>query len=556
MVISDVRCALWLSLVLPCGAWSQAAPDAGSLRQQIEQQGLFRLPTAQPRRATSPALQPKVGASLNVTISSYRFVGNRLLSDEQLESAVNPYRNRPLNLDGLQGAASAVVEKYRQAGWLARVYLPEQELGSGTVTLQVVEVRFAGARVQGEPSKTVMPSEIQAYLGNELKPHQAMPTSTAERAVLLLDDLPGIRASGTLVPDEKESTTALVLNTQDEPSVDGGIGLDNTGPRSIGSTRLSADMNINSPGRRGERLGLSALRSEGSDYALISLTVPDGHHGLRLGVHASTMTFKLTDGPDFNRVSPIRGRSSSMGIDWSYPWLRSHSENLYFYGGLGNKGFTTRDTQLRSDYETNSLRVGLAGNRYDDLWGGGTSSASAQWTRGQLTSVLTRPLLDNLDRHYSKINYHFTRQQDLSAAHALLVSLKGQHATKLLDSSEKLYVGGIDTVRAYPAGELGGDRGQVLTAEWRWRVAPAWVLGTFADLGRVVSLASAPSEQKAAMRLRGQGVSLAWQGPMGMTAQLTWAHRSGDNPRPTYTGTDNDGTLKSQRFWLASRLPF
>lgn len=556
MAISDVRCALLVSLVLPFGAWSQTAPDAGSIRQYIEQQGAFRLPSAQAKRTTALAPKRKVSGNMQVTVSRFGFVGNSLMSADQLESAVKPYTNRALDFAELQSAAAAVAEKYREAGWMARVDLPEQDLSSGTVTLRVVETRFAGTRVQGASSKTVMASEIQAYLRDELKPQQALQTSAAERAVLLLDDLPGIRASGTLVSSEKEDQTALVLNTQDEPWIDGDIGLDNTGPRAIGSNRLSAHMNINSPGRRGERLGLAALHSEGSDYAHLSLTAPDGHHGLRLGFQASTMTFKLTDGPTFNNVSPIRGRSSSMGIDWSYPWLRSSSQNLYVYGGLGNKSFTTRDTQLRSDYEIHSLRIGLAGNRYDDLWGGGTSSATAQWTKGQMGSVLAHTLLDTIDRHYSKINYNFSRQQDLSSAHALLVSLKGQHASTLLDSSEKLYIGGADTVRAYPASELGGDRGQVLSGEWRWRLDPAWVLATFADLGRVVSLPTAPSEPKASMRLRGQGVSLAWQGPMGMTAQLTWAHRSGDNPRPTYTGTDGDGTLKSHRFWLATRMPF
>ena len=48
-----------------------------------------------------------------------------------------------------------MVSAYREAGWIAQVYLPEQDVNEGTITLQVIEARFAGVRLEGELPKRV-----------------------------------------------------------------------------------------------------------------------------------------------------------------------------------------------------------------------------------------------------------------------------------------------------------------------------------------------------------------------------------------------------------------
>lgn len=535
---------------------AQALPDAGSLRQQIEQQREPHLPQAvRPERVTPP---PEIKAPAGMTLRplAFRFAGNQLLSAEQLAPALADFIGRDLDFSGLQRAANAVAGAYREAGWIVRVYLPEQDISAGVVTLQVLEARFGGLRFEGTPSKTVMGSELQAYFLTQQTSGQFLNANALDRALLLADDLAGVSVAGTLAPGANEGQTDLVLQTTDEHFVYGDIGLDNTGARATGSNRVMANLNINSPGGRGELLSMSLLHSQGSDYGRVALTVPDGHNGLRLGISATSMSYKVIDGPGYNSTSQIQGKSGSMGIDWSYPLVRARMHNLYFSGALENKSFYTRDTQVRSDYETNSLRLGLSGNRFDDLGGGGANSASVQLLRGQLASMQAHSLLDTIGRPYSKLNYSFSRQQTLADAHSLLLSLQGQHATQMLDSSEKLYIGGAQTVRAYPASELGGERGQVLSAEWRWRLDTAWVLSAFVDHGRVLALPTSTSESAKSMTLRGQGLSLSWQGPKGINSKLTWAHRSGHNPRPTSTGSDGDGTLKLDRFWLTTSLPF
>lgn len=547
---------LALAVGLHTASPAQTQPDAGSLRQQIEQQRELHLPQAAPRPKVTPPpeIQPRQG--LSVRAQAFRFAGNTLLSAEQLAPALAEFVGRELDFAGLQRTTDAVAAAYREAGWLVRVYLPQQDISAGVITLQVVEARFGGVRFEGEPSRLMQRAELEAWFSRPQKTGAPLNADKLDRALLLADDLPGVSVAGTLVPGTADGETALVLQTTDEPFIYGDIGLDNTGARATGSKRLTANLNINSPGGRGELVSLMALHTQGSDYGRVALTVPDGYNGLRLGASLSSMAYKIIEGPTANSTTPIQGRSTSMGIDWNFPLLRARMANLYFSGGLDNKSFFTEDSQVRSDYASNSLRLGLSGNRFDDWAGGGANSGSMQLTWGRLTDMVAHSLKDSIGRTYNKLNYSLTRQQTLTANHSLLLSLQGQHATQVLDSSEKFYIGGAQSVRAYPVSELGGERGQQLSTEWRWRVASDWTLSAFVDHARVVSLPATPSDSTTRLNLRGHGLSASWQGPKGITTKLTWSHRNGANPKPTQTGTDSDGTLKLNRFWFTASLPF
>jgi hemolysin activation/secretion protein len=337
--------------------------------------------------------------------------------------------------------------------------------------------------------------------------------------------------------------------------VTGDVGLDNTGARATGRHRTTANLYLNSPGLRGELISLNALHSAGSDYARVSMTVPVQHSGWRLGLNGSTMSYKVIDGPSSTSTTPIQGRSGAMGLELRYAVLRSVERNLFLSGQLDNKTFYTQDTLVRSDYASNTLRLEASANQMDSWGAGGASNASLQLLWGQLTDMKAHNLIDTIERQYRKLNFNLSRHQYLTDQHTVLLSVNGQYATQRLDSSEKFYIGGAQSVRAYPASELGGDRGELISAEWRWTLDPAWTLGAFVDQGRVSSLANATAEATR-WTLRGHGLSLDWQGPRGWLARATWARRNGVNPQPTSTGSDSDGSLQYNRLWFTTSVNF
>ena len=132
-------------------------------------------------------------------------------------------------------------------------------------------------------------------------------------------------------------------------------------------------------------------------------------------------------------------------------------------------------------------------------------------------------------------------------------------AGKNLDSSEKFYLGGATGVRAYPASEGGGSEGQMLNLELRWRLPKGFNFTAFHDWGEVKvnrdnNFTGAPALND--FSLKGAGLALGWQADSGLTARITWARRLGENPNPTATGLDQDGSLVRDRLWASAMLPF
>ena len=125
---------LTIALGLSFSGWAQTPLDAGSLRQQIEQQRPLPLPAARPQSTPlTPEIKPTEGTT--ITVKAFRLVGNTLLSSEQLAPGLAPFVGQALDFAGLQSTADAVAAAYREAGWIVRAYLPEQDISEGTLTL-------------------------------------------------------------------------------------------------------------------------------------------------------------------------------------------------------------------------------------------------------------------------------------------------------------------------------------------------------------------------------------------------------------------------------------
>jgi hemolysin activation/secretion protein len=544
-------------------AYAQTTPDAGALRQQIEKQlPKVEMGDAKPLTALPPEYKPAPG--LSVTVKEFRLAGNTLVSTEQLTPAITPFLNRPLDFSGLQQAAAAVGEAYRAAGWLVRVYLPGQEIDDGIVTLQIVEGIFGKLLFDGSPPERLAAGWAEATIAAAQSKGQPLNAAALDRAMLLLDDLPGVAVAGNLAPGSGQSETDLVLKFADEPLLTGEAGLDNTGSRSTGRERLTANAYLNSPLKRGDQLSANLVHTEGSDYARIAYAAPVGHDGLRLGFNASRLDYRVIT-PEF-KAANIQGNSTTVGLDAQYPLIRSRTHNLYLSTAFDDKNFDNEANNATSTkYRVRNVTVGLMGNLFDKWGGGGANMASLNLSAGDLDldgspNQAADATTTGSHGSFTKLRYALSRQQALTTDFSLYALLTGQAASKNLDSSEKFYLGGSAGVRAYPSNEGGGSEGTLLNLELRWRALPNLVVTGFYDWGSVMvnknnNFTGAPALNR--FEIDGAGVSVAWTGPLGLALKGTYARRFGNNPsRDATTGNDQDGTFTRDRIWLTASLPF
>ena len=238
---SGLAAALLLSVWGPA-AWAQTAPDAGSIQRQIEQD-LKTSPVqrAQPTTKASRALSaPREGAAV-LAVNRFVFEGNTRLSADQLAAIVAPYQAGQYDFDQLRQIADIVADAYRDAGWLVRVSLPKQEVKDGVVKLQIIEATFGQTIVQGRQSR-VDTATLQATVEAAQATGQAVQTQSIDRALLLLDGIPGLNAVGNLVEGQQPGQTDLLLGVADRAGFNGDITLDNTGARSTGVNRMLASL--------------------------------------------------------------------------------------------------------------------------------------------------------------------------------------------------------------------------------------------------------------------------------------------------------------------------
>jgi hemolysin activation/secretion protein len=208
--------------------------------------------------------------------------------------------------------------------------------------------------------------------------------------------------------------------------------------------------------------------------------------------------------------------------------------------------------------------VGLYGNRFDRFHGGGATNAGVSLVSGRVD--LTGSPNEAADAAttrtaggFVKALYSISRLQVLTPRLSLFASLNGQVANENLDSSDKFYLGGSQGVRAYPEDEAGGAEGTLASLELRAQLPRNLSLTGFYDWGRVRVNADndfAGAAELNRLELEGVGVSIGWVARSGLELKATLAQRIGDNPNPTSTGQDQDGSLTKNRIWLQVSMPF
>lgn len=554
-----------IALLTPLLAGAQAVPgtqpNAGTVLQQIEQSQHPALPPKSPPLLLPPPPMESFGGA-TVTVIAFTFVGNTLLTAKQLAPAVARFLGRPLTFADLQNAAIAVANAYRNAGWVVKAYLPKQDITGGTVTIQIIEAKLGAVRIDGSTQRASN-RRLTGIVDAAQRPGSALSADALDRALLLIGDLPGVVATGSLSEGAGQGETDLVLNVKDGPKVTGDVVADNEGARYTGEARITVNASLNAPFGIGDRADTVLLHTQGSDYQRLAYSLPVGSEGWRVGVNGSHLTYDIVT-PSFGALD-AHGNSSTVGLEANYPVFRTRLANLYLGLNLDDKRFDNFSAgQTTTRYSIQDGTVSLYGNLFDNLAGGGANAASLTFEQGHddlsgSPNEAADASTTDTAGGFEKLSLSVSRQQKVTERVSIFASLAGQLSSKNLDSSEKFYLGGFNGVRAYPADEGGGSEGALANLEARVRLPLNLAAVGFFDYGTVrvnrdndFAGAAYPNTDT----LKGAGLSLAWTAPFGLNIKATAARRIGSNPDPTSTGDDQDGSLITNRVWVQISMPF
>lgn len=544
-------------------SWAQTPPDAGSLIQQVPRLGTSIRPelASTPEAPAVPATSAK---GPQVRVHAFKIQGNTLLSQEQLMPSLTPYLNQVLGMVDLERAAQSLAKRYREAGWVVSAYLPAQDITQGEVLIQIEEARLGVLRMQAAEGLRGPQTLAQQYFNALLTPGQPLNADAVERARMLSNELLGLDVSSSFKKSPVVGATDVDVGLRDKPRWATDVFADNAGSRATGAERLNAMLEWRNPVGGGDLWSLAFMHSQGSDSARLGLGVPVGRDGWRVGGSASRYQFRLVS-PEFAALDAT-GTVQSLGLEASYPLLRQRARSLSLLFNADHKTMDNRSSGITtSHYSTQMASVALQGRQSDD-WLGQSGSTWGQLglSSGQLN--LNGSPTQSADAvgartqgGFTKWRAHISRWQNLAPGWALQLSHSRQWANKNLDSSEKFYIGGPDSVRAFPLSEAGGARGSLSSVELNWQPNGSTTLIGFYDHGQVRvnvddQYLGAPDPNRISLQGAGLGVQQRWAN--GLLLKASWARRLKGNPLPTTNGNDQDGSLVRNRIWLSAIYSF
>ncbi|MFC2991285.1 ShlB/FhaC/HecB family hemolysin secretion/activation protein [Halomonas tibetensis] len=530
-----------------------ALPSAGGQLQQIPPS-----PTMERSEPELDVQQPRVpvtgaDSTARIEVNSLHLSGQSLYTETQLLALTGFRPGMQLSLGELQAMAARITDFYHQNGYfVAQTYLPAQSIEDGAVKIAVVEGRYGDVTLRNN-------SNLSDGLANGLlrgvDNGEVISRAPLESRLLLLSDIPGVNVQSTLVPGASVGAADLIVDVTPGQRVTGSIDADNAGNYYTGEERLGGTIHINNLAGRGDVASLRVMSSfDGLDYARAAYQMQFGR--ATAGVAYSHLEYEL--GKEFRDLG-AEGDAQITSLFGRYPLIRSRQTNLYAQLGYDYKTFEDRYESVSFVSEKNAqvVTAGLHGDHRDSLGAGGLTAASIYWHTGEI-DIKTPSVRDDdamtakTNGHYDKLTLSLSRVQKLTDTFSLYGAVSAQIASGNLDSSEKMSLGGMNGVRAYPQGEAFADEGYLATLEARLLLAglSAQVPGNvhligFVDAGSVTVNKDPWGNDNADndRTLSGAGVGVNWVDYNNFSVKSYYAHKLGSEDATS--APDSDG-----QFWI------
>lgn len=407
---------------------------------------------------------------------------------KEIQSLLTPYENKEVSFTELQKAANEVnlYLRKKKGYYLATAFYPEQDIQDGIVIMDVVAGTYGKTNIYNQ---TNLSDHRAISYSAPMKNGEEIQTRTIEGVLENYNNLPGIEAKAIMKPGEKigESDIDIILNTLKDTEVS--LFTDNYGSKYTGRYRYGANVQFNNPTHNGDSFTIGGMLSTNGDTKdwWTSYEAPLSHFGSRLGISYSHMGYELGDW--YSRLGG-KGRADTLGLYGSTPLIQKSDTFMKLLYGFSWRWFNDRYDAFgyKSDKETRSAYIGIGG-AYENPYS--YTNYTAIYTRGNTENTHLQFAGERHDElcedagNFHKFNLdavqedYFGKKKDWK----LHFSFHGQMASRALDGSEKMSLGGPYGVRAYPSSEGSVDAGYQFSTEIQYQVSDGLWFGPFFDIG-------------------------------------------------------------------------
>ncbi len=280
-------------------------------------------------------------------INRFQVEGNTLLSNAEVQRLVAPLAGRERNFGDVQKALESLELGYRTAGFsTVQVYVPEQELTSGTVILQVTEGLISNVTVSG--NRHFSEDNIRGSLAG-LTSGQPPNLRAISESIQLANDNPAKQVAITLATSDDGRRINADVKVTDNSPFRAFVTLDDTGAPATGRWRT------------GVALQYANLFDADHVGTLAYTTSPDRPRGVQVDLYSLGYRIPLysigdsvdlifgksnvsTPGasPTLGGVLGFTGKGDIYGLRWNHFLARQGERTSKLVVGLDRKQIDSR----------------------------------------------------------------------------------------------------------------------------------------------------------------------------------------------------------------------
>jgi len=474
-------------------------------------------------------------------IVGYQVQGNTLLSPESINAATRPHTSPQGNFETIQLALESLEKAYINAGYgSVRVEIPEQELESGVVTLQVIEGVLGLITVEPDP---YFNADNVRHSLPALRPGETVNVFELNRNLFLANE-GGSKVSNVTFKHSANNrdVDATVKLSAEDPQRWMAL-LDNTGSASTGLYRLGVVYQNANLFNRDHGLSVQLMTSPDHtrDVSIMGLgyRVPLYRLGDTLDFNASSSNVdsgqvaQAGGGPDL----AISGSGLMLGARYTHNLDATATAQHAFSIGLEHRAYGNRvmptggSASLIPDLTTHPLTLGYSGS-----WHSPTRdfSVNLSWLQNLAggengtTADFNQPGgRSGANASFQTFKFTLQHTERFTSQWMLRTALSGQSTQDLLIAAEQFGIGGADSVRGFGEREISGDQGVRAALEvwappvsWEpWRLIPL----VFLDGASVWRNQAAPGEQSG-QTISSVGLGLRAAYGHHLNARLDWGY--------------------------------
>jgi hemolysin activation/secretion protein len=531
------------------------APPVDQLRRPGDEPLIVPEPTqpkAPPIVTPAPKLTPPapvLSQGARVRARGFRFAGNTVVSEPELQSLAAPFIGRELGNAELEDLRVRITRRYIDAGYInSGATIPDQDISDGVIRYEIVEGRLTEILVGG--NNRFRPGYLRDRLALGAEPVLNV-NQLQERVQILLQDPQIERITAELAPGTQRGEASLRADVTGTPPVIAGVLFSNDRSPAVGGDQLQAFIGTRNLFGYGETFTLRPAMTEGLEEYFVGFTLPLNARGTVLQARYERTHSDVVEAP-FDQLD-ISARSTSSDIGVSHPVIQHPNRSLIASALVAKR--TTRNYFLG---QPSPFIPGAPDGRLNIS----VLRFGADWVSRATESVFAaRALLSiGIDAFGATVGQGFADsrfkalltqaqwvRQVFSGAGVWVLRGEAQLVNDALPGPEKYSVGGMDSVRGYRKDQIVRDKGWFASAEYRHIIGRlALREGASANEGAIraavfVDLGQARDHegpQPSPSFLASVGPGLRWEPASGLDLQLYWGLALRDVSTPTRTSQD------------------